>query len=76
MKAATDWFEYNEKAIIAKPGISEWCLWSFIIDGKRNYFSGKLFRAANRVGLHIDGYRSFWVDEIESIYWARVNIVE
>ncbi len=69
IEAATPWQKYTGDII--DPVIGEWCLWSVIINEKRNYFSGNLFLSDNSIMLNGQGYKSVHVDD--TLYWARVN---
>ena len=68
--AATAWFRYDPDSPFA-PEMGEWCLWSRIIDGERNYFSGRLFASSGEIYLRWDGGRSYTVND--TVYWARVE---
>lgn len=70
--AATSWLKYTaNKESIFDPQVGEWCLWSMIHDGDRNYFSGKLFNSGGLLMLDWDGFRPVYPND--TLYYARVN---
>lgn len=71
--AATGWFPYKPGTILS-PSIGEWCLWSTIIRGERNYFTGKLFELSEKLGVLCDDRMYFEPDE--TTYWARVRYIQ
>jgi len=68
--AATSWLKYEQTSILS-PNIGEWCLWSMIENGKRNYFTGSLFMSDCLLMLSWDGFRPVVPDD--TLYYARVN---
>jgi len=69
---AAPWLEYNgNKDSILDPQIGEWCLWSMIHNGKRNYFTGSLFMSGHLLMLGWDGFRPVYPND--TLYYARVN---
>lgn len=68
--AATVWLKYNPTDILA-PVLNEWCLWSMIENGDRNYFSGKLFNSGDLLMLDWDGFRPVYPND--TLYYARIN---
>jgi len=69
--AASVWLKYDSKNEWLSPQLGEWCLWSMIINNKRNYFSGSLYHYNSVLYLKWDGYQSFIPDD--TVYFARVN---
>lgn len=67
--AATEWIKYNPTSIFSPPA-GEWCLWSMVIEGERNTFSGRLLESEGRLLLHWDGHRSFSLND--SLLYAHV----
>ena len=70
--AATQWFKWSPDSVIG-PDIGEWCLWTMVINGRRNYFSGSLFNLDDKVYLSWNGGMSVKPDD--TTYWARVNFI-
>ena len=75
--AAGTWQKFDPNPVhIGNIREGEWCLWSMIIDGQRNYFSGSWFTdRTGRPCVQWQGSGAFWADD-GSVYWARVNHVE
>ena len=72
MSAASVWLKFDINNTWLSPQIGEWCLWSMIIDGERNYFSGSLFKFSDEsIRLYWDGYKTLKPDD--TVYFARVN---
>lgn len=67
--AATQWQKWSEGTLLG-PGLGEWCLWSMVIKGERNHFSGCLFKSGERLLLGWDGFGNFEPDD--TVYFARV----
>ena len=72
--AATPWqkFSYDQNAL-GQPRQGEWCLWSMVISGQRNYFSGswRMYGDKNEPLVTRNGGTSYKIDD--TVYWARVN---
>lgn len=71
--AATDWFPYRANSIFA-PQEGEWCLWSTVIRGERNYFCGSLVERNGLVVIAADGWGFHEPDE--TTYWTRVRYIQ
>jgi len=70
LHAATSWQKYILNRVDV-PEIGEWCLWSIIENGKRDYFTGSLFMSDCLLMLGWDGFRSVVPDD--TLYYARIN---
>lgn len=71
--AATDWFPYRADSMFS-PQEAEWCLWSTVIRGERNYFAGKLLWLSDRMAVMTDNRMYFEPDE--TTYWARIRKIQ
>lgn len=69
--AATQWFRYDPSSIFS-PQIGEWCLFTMEIDGKRNYFSGKIIETASgAIRIRWDYGASYEIND--TLHWARIR---
>lgn len=68
--AATTWIKWNPESPLG-PILGEWCLWSMVWGGERNYFSGCLLEIEGKLFLKWEGFSSIAPDD--SVWWARVN---
>lgn len=67
--AATKWIKYDKDSI-GSPKPYEWCLWSLVINGSRNYFGSMLIEQYGERFVQWDGLAAFDIDD--SLYFARV----
>src|SRR5512145_1952186 len=68
--AATQWIRYDHGSLLS-PTFGEWCLWSFVYDGSRNYFTGTLnVRDGDKRYLHCGPF-TFYLSEIHNVHFAR-----
>lgn len=71
--AATHWIKYDPISIVG-PREREWCLWSMVIKGERNYFSGRLVVIGNQTYLYWEGNKTFNIDD--SVFYAHINHIK
>ncbi|HWT01168.1 MAG TPA: hypothetical protein VN256_13045 [Pyrinomonadaceae bacterium] len=71
MYAATEWikFESGNQAIY-NPRPGEWCLWSFVTEHGREYYSGSYYEREGKLMLNTE---YGWAAELKDAYFARVN---
>jgi len=74
--AAGPWRKFDpDPTLLGNIGEREWCLWSMVISGERNTFSGSWLREGDgSVYINWQGGPAVLADD--SVYWARVNHVE
>jgi hypothetical protein len=71
--AATQWirFEPESTTNLGTPMPGEWCLWSFVTEHGREYYSGTWYRGDdNKVRIKTE---YGWTAEAKDVYFARVN---
>lgn len=73
--AATIWLKYDQSSLLV-PAPGEWCLWSFVHRGERNYCTGSLFisKHTDKILLNYDNCQSVEMDD--TFYFANVNTMD
>lgn len=72
--AASPWHRFDPTSVLG-PLVGEWCLWSLVIKGQRNQFSGHLLPVEPDLPTERyvawQGGGTYLLDE--TAYWATVN---
>lgn len=67
--AATRWLKYDPNSL-GSPKPYNWCLWTLVIDGERNYFAGSIIEQGGKQFINWAGFTSFDIDS--TLYYAHV----
>lgn len=71
MEAATHWFKFDpdDPTRIDTPRPGEWCLWSFVTQNGREYYSGAWMEWEGKKVVRTE---YGWAAELVDAYYARV----
>lgn len=71
LPAAIPWQKFNpDPSVLGSIREGEWCLWTMVISGDRNYFSGSWFMRDGQPWINWQGGPSYPAND--TVYWARV----